>query len=162
MSKIPVFVSCPSLLNSDQEKKNEMINNLLQIHNLERRALGTSDYPLRNPLSEVYALAKHCAGGIILGFEQFYCEKGIQKKGTAEEKAIGPVSMPTAWNNLEAGILYSLHLPLLILKENNITGGIFDTGMSPYFVHSFDSGINLQQVFSTWAGEVSNTYYSVK
>ena len=162
MSKIPVFVSCPSLLNPDQEKKNEIINNLLQEHGLERRALGRSDYPLENPLTEVYALAKHCAGGIILGFEQFYFDNGFQKRGTPKEKAVGPVSMPTAWNNLEAGILYSLDLPLLILKENDITGGIFDPGTSPYFVHSFESDINLNQVFSKWASKVYDTYYRIR
>ena len=99
MSKIPVFVSCPTVLNEEQNKKNEMINELLLQYGLERRALGRSDYPLENPLKEVYALARHCAGGIILGFEQIYLEKGTKRSATNEEQDISARSMPTEWNN---------------------------------------------------------------
>lgn len=161
MSKIPVFVSCPTVLNEEQNKKNEMINELLLQYGLERRALGRSDYPLENPLKEVYALARHCAGGIILGFEQIYLEKGTKRRATNEEQDISARSMPTEWNNLEAGILYSLGLPLLIIKEESISGGIFDEGSSSYYVHRFDSDVNLHQVFTKWASKVYETYYKI-
>lgn len=162
MSKIPVFVSCPTALSKEQEKYNAKINKMLAQNGLERRALGRSDYPLENPLKEVYALAKHCAGGLILGFEQIYLEKGSKKRDTKEEAPIESLSLPTPWNNLEAGILYSLDLPLMIIKEKNISGGIFDYGTSMYYVHSFESDTNFQQVFSKWVGKVYETYYGEK
>ena len=162
MSKIPVFVSCPTTLSKEQEKYNAKINKLLAQNGLERRALGRSDYPLENPLKEVYALARHCAGGLILGFEQLYLEQGVKKRGSADEAPIESLSLPTPWNNLEAGILYSLDLPLMIIKEKNIGGGIFDVGTSTYFVHSFESDVNLQQIFSKWVSKVYETYYGNK
>lgn len=48
-------------------------------YNLEPRALGRSDYPTELPLREVLVIAKHCAGGIILGFEQYRSLDGIDK-----------------------------------------------------------------------------------
>src|SRR5437660_3411049 len=38
--------------------------------NLEPRAPGRSDYPTELPLREVLLVARHCSGGVILGFEQ--------------------------------------------------------------------------------------------
>ncbi len=160
MSKIPVFVSCPTKLNAEQETYNQRINRLLDEFGLERRALGRSDYPLENPLKEVYVLAKHCAGGIILGFEQTYVEKGIIKRNTDESRVVlDAFPMPSPWNHLEAGILYGLKLPLLIIKEAKISGGIFDIGASSLFVHEFTAGADLRQVFAKWFSQVYKTYY---
>ncbi len=69
--RIPVFVSCPTQLNSGQNRSRNVILEILEGLHIEPRALGRSDYPKDYPLKEVYAIAKHCHGGVILGFEQF-------------------------------------------------------------------------------------------
>ena len=68
--KIPVFVSCPTTLREEKQLGRKIILDELDRLELEPRALGASDYPTDLPLREVYVLAKHCAGGVILGFEQ--------------------------------------------------------------------------------------------
>lgn len=74
--------------------------------------------------------------------------------------------MPTAWNHLEAGILFSLGLPLLVFKEIGIHDGIFDNGVSDVFVHKMPRpGLNaterkaLSAVFLKWYATVSINYY---
>ena len=161
MGKIPVFVSCPTELNPQQEAYNRRIDEMMERFGLERKALGRTDYPLEYPLKEVYALAKHCAGGLILGFEQVYVEHGMRKRGLKND-AVSGLCIPTPWNHLEAGILYSLGLPLLIIKEDGITGGVFDKGSSGFFVHSFellDAEANTRQVFTKWVSKVNENYY---
>ena len=69
--KIPVFVSCPTSLSPSQEAARTVIVQQLDDNDLEPRALGRSDYPTELPLREVLLIARHCSGGIILGFEQF-------------------------------------------------------------------------------------------
>ena len=88
MRKIPVFVSCPTSLSEEQERKRDVIVKILDDLQLEPRALGRGDYPKDYPLKEVFVIAKHCAGGIILGFEQLYIEKAIRKRNTSGEKKI--------------------------------------------------------------------------
>lgn len=83
--KIPIFLSCPTVLNSNQEKSREIVLDELRFLSLEPRALGRSDYPTDLPLREVYVLATHCSGGVILGFDQFFTEDGICKRGTMQE-----------------------------------------------------------------------------
>jgi hypothetical protein len=114
--KIPVFVSCPTSLSPSQEAARTVIIRQLDDNDLEARALGRSDYPTELPLREVLLIARHCSGGIILGFEQFRASSGLKKPGTPAEQQISTsIPFPTAWNHLESGILFGLHLPVLVL-----------------------------------------------
>src|SRR5438128_10520472 len=100
--RIPVFVSSPTKLNTQQESARERIIRELARLQLEPRALGRSDYPSEFPLREVFVIVKHCSGGIILGFQQFIATAGVWQKGTKEYKRVSrgrPVHFPTPWNH---------------------------------------------------------------
>lgn len=133
--QIPVFVSCPTSLNSAQEASRQSILDELTRFGLEARTLGRSDYPVDTPLKEVLVLSRHCAGGLILGYSQLTIESGFSKSGTDSEKRLAAVHLPTPWNQLEAGILYGLGLPLLVFRETGVSGGIFDLGTGDVFIH---------------------------
>lgn len=133
---------------------------------LEWRALGRTDYPTALPLKEVYGIARHCAGGIILGFEQAFASLALKKRGTREQSAVLGLRIPTAWNHLEAGILFSLGLPLLVFREEGIGDGIFDNGVTDVFVHKMPvTGVSkverkaVSAVFLKWHAAVSRRYY---
>lgn len=167
--RIPVFVSCPTQLNAAQNRSREVVLGLLGDLQLEPRALGRSDYPKDVPLKEVYVIAKHCHGGVILGFEQFRATAGTWKRGTKERANVArskPISFATPWNQLEAGILFGLNLPLLIFREADVDGGVFDVGTTEVFVHSMpppriteSKRDELKEVFLKWHAEVSRHYY---
>jgi hypothetical protein len=168
--KIPVFVSCPTSLSVSQEAARTVIVQQLDDNDLEPRALGRSDYPTELPLREVLLIARHCSGGVILGFEQCRADGGVLKPGTSAEKRVNtPLAFPSPWNHLESGILFGLRLPILVFREADITGGIFDNGVSDVFVHPIPSAditgtakAALKQVFQRWAGKVREHYYDDK
>ncbi len=167
--KIPVFVSSPTKLNADQERTRVAIFKSLDNYGLEPRALGQSDYPTRLPLREVLTIAKHCAGSLILGFEQQFAPSIEIRRGVPKTKGGGAaqdVSYPTPWNQLEAGILFALDLPQLVFRDPGITGGIFDNGVSDVFIHAMpvpdkkgtlDRRVN--DVFLKWQADVRRRYY---
>ena len=165
--KIPIFVSSPTTLSDEQELSRRLIVRELEHSGLEWRALGRSDYPTELPLREVLTIARHCAGGIILGFTQFRTDTGVWKPSTKEQKNItSPVSFPTPWNQLEAGILFSLGLPLLVFRETGISGGVFDQGVTDVFIHPMPLGSispkekkALRGVFLKWQASVRSFYY---
>ncbi len=166
--KIPVFVSCPTDLNKPQEVAREMIVDELSRLGMEARALGRTDYPADYPLREILVLAKHCSGGVILGFEQFSATAGVWKRGVKgkEREQTVPVSLPTPWNHLESGILFGLGLPLLVFKEETISGGVFDAGVTDVFVHKMPMGKlssaskeALREVVLNWQRKVRTLYY---
>lgn len=138
---IPVFGSSPTHLNRNQEESKRLILGELGHVGLEWRSLGQTDYPTTFPLREVFQLARFCCGGVILGFSQFTTSRGVWKKGTPYEKPQTTfTAFPTPWNQLEAGILFSLNLPLLVFREPHISGGIFDLGVSDLFIHELPTG----------------------
>jgi len=167
--RIPVFVSSPTQLNSLQKQSEGIVLAILDDLQLEPRALGRSDYPKDVPLKEVLAIAKHCHGGVILGFEQFRATAGAWKPGTKEERKVSrsnPASFPTPWNQLEAGILFGLKLPLLIFREAEVYGGVFDLGTTEVFLHQMPPAQpsqkkhdELKEVFLKWHAAVSRVYY---
>ena len=160
---IPVFVSCPTDLSPVQNKSLLIIRRYLKRYKLEDRALGRSDYPTELPLREVLVLARHCSGGLILGFEQFRSLQGVNKPGTkAERDWTTPRPFPTPWNHLEAGILFGLGLPLLIFRQENLEGGIFDAGVTDVFTHTMPikDSAGLDEVFLKWQAEVRRHYYA--
>lgn len=165
--KIPVFVSCPTALNPDQEASRKIVIEELEFLCLEPRSLGRSDYPTDLPLREVCVIAAHCSGGIILGFEQFFAQEGTFKRNASGERRVDTgIACPTPWNQLEAGILFGLGLPLIVFREPLIDGGIFDPGVTDIFVHQMPSPTiatrkrqELREVFLKWQARVRDHYY---
>ena len=165
--RIPVFVSAPTSLTDSQEASRKLVLSELERSGLEPRALGRSDYPTELPLREVLTIARHCAGAVILGFQQVRADSGASKPGTPEEKPITtPVFFPTPWNQLETGILFSLELPLLVFRETGISGGVFDEGVTDVFIHPMPppnlagtAKKSFSAVFLKWQAQVRSFYY---
>jgi hypothetical protein len=165
--KIPVFVSAPTSLSPEQDDSRKLILRELERNGLEPRALGRSDYPTELPLREVLTIARHCAGGVVLGFRQSRADSGVTKIGTADESSIAaPAYYPTPWNHLEAGILFTLGLPLLVFKEQGIGGGVFDVGVTDVFIHAMPvanmktpAKSAFSAVFLKWQADVRGFYY---
>jgi hypothetical protein len=167
--RIPVFVSAPSPdnLSPAQEAGADIIDALVQRYKLEWRALGRSDYPNDLPLKEVIRMIRHCSGGIVLGFEQFRAHTGEFKRGSPNASPAADALFPTPWNQLEAGILFSAGLPVMIFKEPGIQGGIFDVGHTDVFIHPMPSSAmakqafeDLDSVFQNWVARVRSHYYA--
>lgn len=166
---IPVFGSSPTLLSPEQDAIRRLILGELGRVHLEWRSVGQTDYPASFPLKEVLTLAKHCAGGVILGFAQFETNLGVAKRGTpAEEKIKHRTAFPTAWNQLEAGILFALTKPLLVFREDGIHDGIFDNGVTDLYIQSMPASSlrgkkrkAFREVLQRFSSEVHGNYYAV-
>jgi hypothetical protein len=116
---------------------------------------------------KLLVIARHCSGGVILGFEQFHSLGGTWKRGSQRPRVeTGDVVFPTSWNHLEAGILFSLQVPLLVFKEDGISGGVFDSDVTDVFIHpmpklpmSANLRKSLSEVFLKWQAKVREHYY---
>ena len=165
--KIPVFVSCPAALSPSQQGVRDLIEEQLNEVGFEPRTIGRSDYPTDFPLREVLVAARHCSGGVVLGFSQLSVEKGISKAGTSEEGIIAGKAFASPWNQIEAGILFAVRLPLLVFRELGLEGGIFDLGSSDLFLQTMPtsrplaSSRELRDVILKWGGKVREHYNSV-
>jgi hypothetical protein len=165
MANLPVFVSVPSKLNRQQQAVHRAIETELQILHFEPRTVGRSDHALQSPLGEVYQLARRCCGGLILGFRQASTKSATLWAGTKVEQANVPAYWPSAWNQLEAGVLYTLGMPILVFAEDGVNGGIFDPGVANIFIHQFScekfdaqERARLGMLLQEWARHARNFY----
>lgn len=162
--QIPIFVSCATDLNPEQQLVYEHILTKLEDLNLVAHTLGRSDYPMKSTLQEVFVLGRHCSGAIILGFEQMRAAEVVRKRGTGLQSTARDVALPTPWNHLEAGIMFGLKIPILMLREESISGGIFDAGTVDGFVHALPAphdlpNPRLNQIMQRWSSAVMEHYY---
>lgn len=63
--------------------------------------------------------------------------------------------------------MFGLRLPLLIFRQNGVSGGVFDNGVTDVFVHTIpietwipSDDIALKEVFLKWHAKVQEHYYS--
>ena len=75
------------------------------------------------------------------------------------------MSFPTPWNDLDAGLLFALRLPLGVFCEDGIGGGVFDPGVSEVFIQNLPRNLPtgyqdqlLKTVIQNWAGKVRAHY----
>lgn len=130
-----VFISRPTAIDKVQDSFCDNLEAALKIRGLRLSSLGTTDYSNKAPLLGVRQLLINCEGVIILGLKQIFVKDCIEKDGTAKRKEGRQFFLPTSWNHLEGGIAFGLNLPLLILCEEGVEGGIFDRGVTDKFIH---------------------------
>jgi hypothetical protein len=155
-----VFVSKPNTLNPSQSEFWAGFREALAIRGFRPRTLGDTDYPNEAPIAAVLRVMNECQGAIALGLTQVEVRDGIARRWTNREEVWENVVLPTAWNQIEGGIAFALGLPLLIVREPGIGGGLFDVGSSDRFVHQATlsrewlSTDQFLQPFRQWAEEV--------
>ncbi|MCB1512330.1 MAG: hypothetical protein KDJ36_15625 [Hyphomicrobiaceae bacterium] len=162
--RIPIFLLCPSLLTGPQQETYDYLCDVLAEEGLQPRALGRSDFPQSDPMTEVYYIARACYGGIILGFKQMAAEAVTLKPDTPAARDVGAVALPTPWNQVEAGILIALRRPLLVFAEDGIEGGVFDQGAFPGFLQRLRLAQSdreaVRERVRHWSAQVRTVYRS--
>ena len=167
---IPVFISVGSRLTAHQQGIYEFFCEQMEtIFDLDPRTVGKTDLAMRPPLNEVLALAQHCAGALILGFEEFQIKEGkrASKSEVPDSKNdLTGTAWSTPWNQIEAGICKALRLPMMIFAEG-VSGGIFEVGSSDLFIQRLpnieDFEKNKKSINATitnWSGAVQRFYYA--
>lgn len=134
-SPLSIFLSRPTAVTVQQEAFCVELQRLLEERGVRGRTLGITDYPVRAPLGEVLDLMLRCDGVLVLGLVQANVETGVAKPGAVGEKRIDGAQFATPWNQIEAGMAFALGLPVFLVREARVTGGVFDVGSSDRFLH---------------------------
>jgi len=155
---VPVFVSKPGLLEEWQKESIAFLESRLKEKNISMQFIDRPDYVQFGAFPEVHRTMKNCAGIIIYGFKQGEIYEGIWRSGTSEEKTIKNIFLSTPWNQIEAGMASVLDLPILVLTQRGIGGGIFDASDEPHIYHAFIDEIwsktTFSNVFDAWCSDV--------
>ena len=125
-SKIRVFVSRPSTLNSTQLGLWRLVESSLSEAGVDVITVRRTNYPSAGVLGEVRRVMADCDGIVVLGFRQLEVSSGRWRVGTPEERTAEGDSWATPWNQIEAGIATGLGIPTIMVREPGVAGGVFD------------------------------------
>lgn len=152
---IDIFISRPTTIARRYEQHYESFKRYLSHKGYRLRRLGGDDYTMDASLKAVISLMKQCKGAIILGYPQYEVSSVVTKGGTAES-SIG-MMLPTPWNQIEATLAFQQKIPVLVVAQRNVTGGVFDYGVTGEYVLMSDLGkknwfrsSEFQGVFNEW------------
>lgn len=135
--EILLFVSKPSALNPIQEGIWIKLQEILVKNGIPTRFIEPNQYPESEPVYKVKRVVSDCDGAIVLGFKQIFIKEGVSKRGTSFESSLREYSLPTPWNNLEAGMAVMMGIPIFTISEEGVTGGIFGTANAELKIHEF-------------------------
>lgn len=130
-----VFVSRPTTLTTAQERFCEALDRTFKANGLEAHTVGTQDFTSNLPLTKVLEVMKSCDGACILGLVQVKAAEVVLKPGTKARRTESRAVFATPWNQLEAGMALIRDLPLFVICEARISGGIFDEGVANAYIH---------------------------
>lgn len=156
---VRVFISKPGYLSYQQQQWVESMIARFHSEGLSPQTLEREDYPNFGVLTEVQRLMGDCAGAVIFGFKELEVRDGVWRAGTPDEEQIKEMSLSTSWNQIEAGMALTLGLPLLVICQRGVTGGIFDTSAGEHQVYRslVEDGWNAStftRAFTDWSADV--------
>ena len=133
---INIFISRPSVISKIYESSYIPFEDFLKTKGIISRRLGSSDYSRKAPLLAVMDIIEDCKGAIILGYPQYEISSVFKKADKLQSKSY--LLIPTPWNQIEAVLAYKKKIPVLVIAQNGIDGGIFDYGITGEFVLKTD------------------------
>src|SRR5690348_12284181 len=99
-----IFVSKPNSLSHAQSEFCDQFFKLLISRGFAPRTLGQTDFPNESPINAVRTVLAECSGAVVLGLRQTLVATGRHKAHTVDEAPLHNCYLPTAWNQIEAGM----------------------------------------------------------
>jgi len=155
-----IFLSVGRTSTKEQEDFVKAVEDLFRSNGLVPQTLGRTYWSSIQPLKAVDDLMRQCCGTAIVAFERIHIEKGIERRGCAEEHSLEYIALPTVWNQIEAAMAYTLGHPLLVIIEKGLRSeGLLEYGYDWYvnYVNLSDLDLNEKNfhgVFVDWKNRI--------
>jgi uncharacterized protein YjbI with pentapeptide repeats len=125
-SRPQLFVSRPTVLTASQQAMWRLVEDTLTAAGADPVTVTRHEYPPVGVLADVRRVMAGCCGLVVLGFRQLEISAGCWRPGTPEEQATEGLALATQWNQVEAGMAAALGLPVFVVREPGVTGGVFE------------------------------------
>ena len=154
-----VFFSMPGCLGKREEALTKAYRAVLESDGYEVVYYQKDDYPQFGQLTKIKESIKTSSAMIAFGFRQTNITAGAAFPGTLKQSPIKDKWLHTPWNEVEVGMALMRGLPVLLVKDEGIDSGIFDSKLSESFVASipvdYDSRkINMNKDFARWQSQI--------
>ena len=154
-----VFFSMPGCLGKREEALTKAYKTVLESQGYDVVYYQKDDYPKFGQLTKIKESIKTSSAMIAFGFRQTNIMAGAAFPGTLKQSPIKDKWLHTPWNEVEVGMALMRGLPVLLVKDEGIDSGIFDSKLSESFVASipvdYDSRkITVNKGFARWQSQI--------
>ena len=166
--RIPVFLSHPSELNTNQSRfLNRLIEEIENSLLFPRTLPDTEQYPTKT-LTSIRRMILSSYGLIAVNMQQVFANY------TMRNIPDGTLPLPS-WEGapslqIEPSMAYQQGLPLLLIKESGVNSiGVWNPGLTPFFIIEWDSTkplndffdrVEWKEIFLNWVSQVRNGYFN--
>jgi hypothetical protein len=158
---IRVFISRPGVLLDHHQQSLVAVTRRLETEGMLPEMLERKDYPEFGTIAEVQRLMAGCSGALVLGLREIEVRDGLWRAGTADQQRLCGVTYATPWSQIEAGMAVMRGLPVLILTEPGVEGGVFDTAKEHNIFRLRTDDDLASSVFAHWSAAVRERANSV-
>ena len=157
-----IFFSIPGCTNTEDNSIIDRYRKELEKLNYNVICYSRDQYPQFGQLNKVRKDILQSAAMVVFGFKQIHIDKATYRPGTKEEAVWEDQWLPTPWNEIEVGLGAMLGLPILLVKDNNIHSGIFDSHLSESFIANVSANDSIEETikgrsFNLWLSKFKNT-----
>jgi hypothetical protein len=145
-----------------------LVERYLTSNGFNPRTVGRNFFDNKSPLKSVTDLMNQCSGTVVIAFERLHIESGEEQRGSSKSIPLADVTLPTAWNQVEAGMAYVLGQPLFVLVEHSLRCDALLQDGNEWYVTKVDLDPSVLitpefvGVFSGWKKSVENFHQKSK
>ncbi|WP_288238236.1 pentapeptide repeat-containing protein [uncultured Alistipes sp.] len=125
-----IFFSMPGKLRIEESLMIRSFRDYLQQEGYDAHFYERGEYRKFGQLGNIRTLIQQCDGMIVFGLKQLHIEKATFRPATDECETWNDRWLPTPWNEIEIGMGLMAGMPILLIQDEEIDFGIFDTHIS--------------------------------
>lgn len=157
-----IFFSIPGCTNAENNALICEYRKLLEDMKYNVICYTRDQYPQFGQLNKVRKDILQSSAMLVFGFKQIRIDKAIFRPNTKEEETWEKKWLPTPWNEIEVGLGAMLGLPILLVKDDDIHSGIFDSHLSESFIAVASANDKIDDVikgksFNLWLSKFKST-----
>lgn len=170
-----VFLSRPNPFKKEHQLFIDNLKEFLKKYGIETITLQAANYDLSESMEYLSKMIKRCYGIIVVGFAQYFIEKGTKKKGAekndgffeSREEIVDMKSITSPFCQIEGTIGLVNNLPMLVMLEKDtrsegvLAGGRFCTKTDEFILSeqsNFFLSKSIEEQILVWIGEVNRLY----
>lgn len=116
-------------------------------------------YPHSGQLSTVKCGILESVGMVAFGTRQTFINQGVYRPGMEGEKSLSGSWLSTPWNEVEVGMAVMAGIPILLVKDDAISDGIFDDVISESYIYSISAKTEMKELehnqkFAEWLSRI--------
>lgn len=126
-ASLKVFISRPGVMDVRQSLVVDEIKEVIRSLGFDPIELSRNDYDRSSVLSKLSGRLDGCGAMVVFGFKAVHVGKGVYRYNTDDSREMADEFLSTPWNHIEAGMGLMKKIPVLLLADEGVNDGIFDT-----------------------------------